>query len=384
MRFNRYRHRARAHHGLHLRTPPTPRLRRGDDDSPRTRDSRPGGTTTTTGRRGGYPRRPHPILLLPRRVRGRLRIPPRFVGFPDIFPRGGWSIQAGNRIGGGGGWYGDPSPHTFGGGGGGVGPGAAALPRRGLTELGVAGSALASGRSLLPPALSGYASVGGGVGPGSGPGSALAPGSFVPPGGAGAGADPSARSAIASIGYDGEMPAASSSYPTSSSGAAAPATSYAAEASAHRLLARSGGGFDSARLGRDARDLELHAHADAGGGGSRSMPRTPFGVRSGLMGGGGGGGGEEEGEGEIPPSDGRGGEGRRRRPTTPAAVQRAPSPSSAPPLRRRPGLRGRNITGASPASTTSSLTTPNLQCRGSWTSDGTAPRLSPKRPYPGG
>jgi len=48
------------------------------------------------------------------------------------------------------------------------------------------------------------------------------------------------------------------------------AMAYEAEASAHRLLAREGYGFDSARLGRSARELERRAnnvHASSGGGG---------------------------------------------------------------------------------------------------------------------
>ena len=52
-----------------------------------------------------------------------------------------------------------------------------------------------------------------------------------------------------------------------------PPYAYSAEAAAHRLLARSGGGFDSARLGREARALEAIAHARGGLGGGRSHGR---------------------------------------------------------------------------------------------------------------
>lgn len=66
------------------------------------------------------------------------------------------------------------------------------------------------------------------------------------------------------------------------------------EASAQRLLAREGGGFDAARLGRSARQLELMGTpgklaGSSGAGGSdpstsaASMARTPYGVRSGLL-----------------------------------------------------------------------------------------------------
>ena len=61
------------------------------------------------------------------------------------------------------------------------------------------------------------------------------------------------------------------------------------EASAQRLLAREGGGFDTARLGRSARQLELMSSIPATStpakqdNASAEMARTPYGVRSGLL-----------------------------------------------------------------------------------------------------
>lgn len=62
------------------------------------------------------------------------------------------------------------------------------------------------------------------------------------------------------------------------------------EASAQRLLAREGGGFDAARLGRSARQLELMISVSGTttpakqDGLSPQTPPTPYGVRSGLLG----------------------------------------------------------------------------------------------------
>lgn len=71
--------------------------------------------------------------------------------------------------------------------------------------------------------------------------------------------------------------------------AATVTTTYEAEASAHRLLAREGFGFDSARLGRRARDLERRAGASssADGGAARMEEEKKEGAESepGLFGG---------------------------------------------------------------------------------------------------
>ena len=62
------------------------------------------------------------------------------------------------------------------------------------------------------------------------------------------------------------------------------------EANAQRILAREGGGFDAARLGRSARQLELLSSSTPGKNQSQridnsslALARTPYGVRSGLL-----------------------------------------------------------------------------------------------------
>ena len=146
--------------------------------------------------------------------------------------------------------------------------------RKSLRELGVASSALGS------------SALGGGGG-----------GMAFP--GAGDATPGSASSAAAASGGVG-------SGSGSGSGSGGGALSYASEAAAHRLLARSGRGFDSAQFGRDARELETRSHiaasssaaaaaaaaatgtTPAGGAGTGTIaslmaPGTPFGVRSGLL-----------------------------------------------------------------------------------------------------